>query len=86
MNEIIEKDTGVLAHKPDTEVLSISCHDTIGVKARMTFDSEDVQGMHITYWMDDDDDIEKRIDSIFAMMFEEVLKTRELDSRKLINQ
>ena len=84
MSEIIEHDAHVLTKEPKT--LSISCYDTVDVRARMTFDSEDVQGLHITYWMDDDADIEARISSIFAMLFEEVIKTKDLDSGKLINQ
>jgi len=80
MSEVIKDKASVLTEKPVVKDLSISCVDEIGVKARMTFDSEDVQGLHIVYWMDDEADIEARVSSIFAMLFEEVIKTKELES------
>lgn len=85
MNKIIESE-------PKGETLSISCYDSVGVKARMTFDSEDIQGVgreksvHITYWMDDEEDIAKRVSSIFGILFDEVIKTRKLSrDRELEN-
>ena len=49
----------------------------------MTFDSCLVEGIQITYWQDDDEDMEARIESVFAMLFEEVIKTRNLSRNKV---
>jgi hypothetical protein len=57
--------------------LSIICVDTIEVKARVTFDSEVVDGIQVTYWMDDDSEILRRIDKMFDYLFEEVLRINE---------
>ena len=57
--------------------LSINCFDSIEVRARVTFDSEIVEGFQVTYWQDDDNDVEQKIRSIFTLLFEEVIKTRE---------
>jgi len=51
------------------------------VKARVTFDSVDTEGLRITYWMDDDgeQDIAKKVSGIFGILFEEVAKTIEME-------
>lgn len=67
------------------KTLSVFCSDSVGVKAKMTFDSSVVDGIQITYWQDDDEDIEERMESIFAMLFEEVIKTRNLSRNKVGN-
>ena len=63
--------------QPAAAVLSVFCFDTVDVKARVTFDSETVDGIQITYWMDDDRDIEKGINCMFDLLFNEVYKTIE---------
>lgn len=67
------------------KTLSVFCSDSVGVKAKMTFDSCVVEGVQITYWQDDDEDMEERIESVFAMLFEEVIKTRSLSRNKVGN-
>ncbi len=57
--------------------LSIVCADSIDVKARFTFDYEIFEGYQVTYWQDDDEDVEERINSIFGILFDEVLKNRK---------
>ena len=69
--------------KQKVKTLSIFCSDSVGVKAKMTFDSCLVEGIQITYWQDDDEDMEARIESVFAMLFEEVIKTRNLSRNKV---
>jgi hypothetical protein len=67
----------------EKKTLEVFCSDSIGVKARTTFDSCEVEGIQITYWQDDDD-IDERIDSLFDMFFDEVIKTRILSREKII--
>ncbi len=62
--------------------LTISCFDTIEVKARVTFDAETVDGIQITYWMDDDRDIKDRVNKIFDYLFDEIFKVEEEDYKK----
>ena len=72
-----------LEEETEGKTLSIFCSDSVGVKAKMTFDSCLVEGIQITYWQDDDEDMEARIESVFAMLFEEVIKTRNLSRNKV---
>lgn len=74
-----------LVEEIEGETLSVFCSDSVGVKAKMTFDSCLVEGVQITYWQDDDEDIEERIENVFAMLFEEVIKTRSLSRNKIEN-
>ncbi len=90
MSENVERDVCVLTKEPD---LSISCCDTIDVRARMTFDSEYIPSVgrqpscQITYWADDVQDERDPISAIFELLFEEVLKTRkEGEETVTINQ
>ncbi|MFA6325390.1 MAG: hypothetical protein WCX46_04160 [Candidatus Paceibacterota bacterium] len=78
MEKINKNYVNGLVEETEGETLSIFCCDSVGVKARMTFDSCLVEDVQITYWQDDDEDIEERIESVFAMLFEEVIKTRSL--------
>ncbi|MFA5751053.1 MAG: hypothetical protein WCX79_04390 [Candidatus Paceibacterota bacterium] len=68
----------------EKKTLEVFCSDSIGVKARTTFDSCKIEGVQITYWQDDDNDIDERIDSVFDMLFDEVIKTRILSRKKEI--
>jgi hypothetical protein len=58
----------------EKETLSICCFDTIETRARVTFDACEINGMNITYWMDDSKDVQERIKSIFAILFEDMIK------------
>ena len=58
--------------------LSIFCTDTIAVEARMTFSEFLVPGLKITYWFEEAEDYQQRIDSIFDIIFDEVFKTKIL--------
>ena len=51
------------------------CVDLLNAKDKVTFDSAVVQGLHVTYWMEDDN-VEERINNAFDILFEEVLKDR----------
>ena len=64
----------VKINQSEGETLLISCFDSIGVKDKTTFDSCIVDGIQVTYWMDDDEDIEERINRMFDIFFEEVVK------------
>lgn len=85
MNKIIENYVDEIEYEMEDNTLSIFCVDTVTIKDKMTFDSCTVDGVQVTYWQDDDEDIEKRIDSIFEMLFEEVIKTRNLCRNKVEN-
>ena len=62
--------------KINNDVLSVSCSDSIEVRARVTFDSCVVDGIQVTFWMDDIKNMEARVDKIFEILFEEVIKNR----------
>lgn len=59
----------------DGGTLSVFCVDSIGVKARVTFDSCITQGIQCTFWMDEEENFEEKINSMFDILFEEMLKT-----------
>ena len=59
------------------EILSIFCVDSVGVKARVTFNSCVVDGMRLTYWQEETEDPQQVIDDIFDLLFEEVERVRE---------
>ncbi|MFZ2522517.1 MAG: hypothetical protein WAX44_03350 [Minisyncoccia bacterium] len=63
----------------DRGVLHVLCVDTMDIKARVTFNSEVVQGVYVTYWAEDTEVAEKQLDKIFSIFFEEVLKTRGMN-------
>ncbi len=83
MEEMNKNYVNGLEEETEGKTLSIFCSDSVGVKAKMTFDSCLVEGIQITYWQDDDEDMEARIESVFAMLFEEVIKTRNLSRNKV---
>ncbi len=75
MNKIIDTD---LTTESLQVVLLVELHDHVDVKARVTFDYEIFQGYQVTFWQDDDTDVIKRVNSIFDLLFEEVLKQEKL--------
>lgn len=58
----------------DGGTLEVFCFDSVGIKDKMTFDSCIVDGIEVTFWMDDDEDMEERINRMFDIFFEEVEK------------
>ena len=61
------------------ETLSISCFDSLEVKARVTFDSCVIQGIRVTYWQPEaPDSMENVLEDIFGILFEEVVKARRM--------
>lgn len=57
--------------------LYVSCFDCVEVKDRTTFDSYAMNGIDVTFWMEDDVDIEARINGMFDTLFNEVVKARD---------
>ncbi|MCR4334746.1 MAG: hypothetical protein NUV47_03420 [Patescibacteria group bacterium] len=60
----------------DNEILSIFCSDSVNVKARVTFDECMIGKVHVTYWMENAKDYQQRIDDVFDILFDEVIKNR----------
>ena len=58
-------------------VLSIFCVDSLAIKARVTFDENMVQGVHVTYWFEDPEDVTLRINNAFDILFDELMKNRK---------
>ena len=56
------------------KILSVFCIDTLEVKARVTFDSCLVDGIQFTFWMDDNEDMVERVNRMFDILFEEMVK------------
>ena len=86
MKKINMNNTLGSSEKPEDNTLSISCFDSMSVKARMTFDSSEIQGINVTYWMDDAEDLEERVDAIFGTLFEEVIKARESNKKAVVKR
>lgn len=65
----------------EMKVLSVSCADSLEVKARVTFDSSVVDGIRLTYWEPEvPDSVESILDDMFSILFEEVVKARKVKS------
>ena len=77
----INEDYANVSDRADGGILSIFCVDFLEVKNKVTFDSSVVQGMHVSYWMEDDN-VEERINNAFDILFEEVIKTRNVGKNK----
>ena len=60
----------------ECDTLSVFCFDSVDVQSRVTFDFSWVQDVQVTYWMEDSADVELRINGVFDILFEEVIKTR----------
>jgi hypothetical protein len=69
----------------DREPLLIFCFDSVSVKDKVTFDSCMVQGVQVTYWMDDYEDLEEKVNGMFDILFEEVMKDRAKVGDKMVN-
>jgi len=82
MNKINKNDNNKLKDEQENRILSIFCSDMVGVSARVTFDSCTIDGIQVTFWMDEDEDIKERVNNMFDILFEEVVKSREKISKK----
>ena len=60
----------------DREPLLVFCFDLVNVKDKTTFDSCMVQGVQVIYWMDNDENIQEKVNGMFDILFEEVMKDR----------
>jgi hypothetical protein len=67
------------------KILSVFCSDSVGVKDRTTFDSFVVDGIQFTFWMDDDEDAVERVNSMFDILFEEMVKDRGESETKVVD-
>jgi len=59
------------------KVLSVFCIDSVGVIDRTTFDSCSVGGVHVTFWSEEYEDAEERINRMFDALFNEVVKSSD---------
>ena len=57
--------------------LLVSCADSISVIDKTTFDSCVFKGIHVTFWSEDYEDGEERINRMFDVLFSEVVKSRD---------
>ena len=73
-----------LYNKSKSDTLSVSCFDSIEVKARVTFDFIIFKGIQVTYWMDDDEEIKQRINGIFDLIFEELIKNKTINQNEMV--
>lgn len=60
----------------DGGILHVFCFDSVNLKDRTTFDSCMVKDIQVTYWMDDEGDAKERLNGMFNILFEEVMKNR----------
>lgn len=57
----------------EAECLYLSCFDEVAVIDRTTFDSCVVDGLQITFWLEDD--AEERVNKMFDLLFAEMIKS-----------
>lgn len=57
----------------EAECLQVSCFDSIEVTDRTTFDSCVVNGLQVTFWLEDD--AEERINKMFDLLFEGMINS-----------
>jgi len=72
MGEENKNGIGVL----DGETLEIFCFDSVGVKDRTTFNDCVVDGVKVTFWTDEEEDIQERLKGMFDILFKEMIKNR----------
>jgi len=73
---IINKNIG----SPDGETLSVFCVENIGVRARVTFDSVENKKLKVAFWMEDDDELEEKLNGMFSILFDSMFKTKKDES------
>ena len=64
-------------NKSENSTLSINVFDSVIVQAKMTFESCTIDGIQATYWGEDEDQIEEKINRIFDILFDEMIKVEE---------
>lgn len=74
-----------LENETEGKTLSVFCSDSVGVKDRTTFDSCVVDGIQFTFWMDDDKDVIERVNRMFDILFEEMVKDRGESETKAVD-
>lgn len=66
--------------------LFIFCVDTVAVNDKATFDSTLYRGIHVTHWLEDADDTEARVEKMFDVLFDEVVRRREEGASLLLEK
>lgn len=61
----------------DGGTLYIFCVDSVGLKDKTTFDSEMVDGIRVTYWTDDEGNVEEKLKEMFNILFQDMLKNKD---------
>lgn len=60
----------------DGGILHVFCFDSVNLKDKITFDACIVDGIQVTYWMEDESDIKEILKGMFDILFKEVIKNR----------
>ena len=60
----------------DGGTLFVFCVDSVGLKDKTTFDSEMVDGIRVTYWTDDEANVEEKLKEMFDILFQDMLKNK----------
>lgn len=60
----------------DGGTLFVFCVDSVGLKDKTTFDSEVVDGIRVTYWTDDEGNVEEKLKEMFNILFQDMLKNK----------
>ncbi len=61
----------------DGGTLFVFCVDSVGLKDKTTFDSEVVDGIRVTYWTDDEGNVEEKLKEMFNILFQDMLKNKD---------
>jgi hypothetical protein len=64
----------------DGGTLFVFCVDSVGLKDKTTFDSEVVDGIQVTYWADDEGNVEEKLKEMFNILFQDMLKNKDKSS------
>lgn len=59
----------------EPKILLVSCADSIKVVDKSTFDSCEFKGIHVTFWMEDEEDVVERTNRMFDALFNETEKS-----------
>ena len=65
------------------KTLPISTADSVESRAEVILDSQMVKDVSVTFFMDDDKDIVERVNGAFDILFEEVIKDRDMNRNKV---
>lgn len=61
----------------------ISFADSVEAKVGVPLDSSVIQGVQVIFCMDDNKDIVERVNGAFDILFEEVMKDRDMNRGKI---